>query len=126
MFKRKKQQEGSGQSAVINPIDVPELPQLPPQQFQQPTMQDVQYAQQRAQQQPVYQEPIYQEQVQPVPVPQQVPQQPVQQVQQPAQPVQQTQPTAYVVQAAAMESGVFRYVIDTNYPLAIGNCIITQ
>jgi len=112
MFGKNKKKQEQGQSAVINPV---ELPELPPQQFQPlPPIQEIQG---QAQQQPVYQE-----QVQPV----QQPVQPVQpvQVQQPVQ--QPPQPTAYIVQAAVVEPGVFRYVIDTNYPLAIGDCSVTQ
>ena len=118
MFKRKKKEEEEVQEqetpVVIDPIETPS--ELPPPQFQQPV-----------QQQPVPQ--ISQEQVQQA-IQQNL--QPIQQVpqlgyQQQIQPIQQApQRIACVVQGAIVEPGAYRYVIDTNYPLAIGNCEIAQ
>ena len=102
MFKNKpkKEQKQQNSTAVIEPIDAPELQETQPQQLQ-PVL-PAQEIQQPAQEQPV-------------------------QVQQPVQqPTQETQPTAYIVQAVITEQGLFRYVIDANYPLILGNCILTQ
>lgn len=111
MFGRgKKKKEGEVPIAVINPSEftgaqeLPDIPQQVPQQTEQPVS-EVQNVQQPVQQ---IQQPMYQQQVQ--------------------QPVQQTQntPQAYISQAAVVEPGIFRYVIEANYPLAIGNCEIRQ
>jgi len=61
-------------------------------------------------------------------------QQPVQQQRQPVaqpQPVQpqvqqQPQRLGYIKQAVVTEQGIFQYIIETNYALAVGECNVIQ
>jgi len=91
---------------------------------------------------PQYIPPIQPQPIQQFPQPQQFPQQfqqPVQpiqqfpqQFQQPVQPIQQFpqpqqfQPMARIIRAESSESGDYLYVVEANYPLQIGNCILKQ
>jgi len=120
IFGRKKNVEEQQQTAVVVPEiqeDVPEI-ELAEQPVNPLAIQNIQ--QEVQQQQPMYQQPIQQAQ------PQQV-QQSIQQAQQPIQQAQQPpQAYAYIKQAQVSEPGVFHYVIEANYPLAIGMCQIVQ
>ncbi len=113
MFKKKKQGEAQQQTTVVVPsvpddqeVPLPETPETIEEEHVNPLA--IQPMQQP---------------VQPVQQQQQVPVQPVQQVQ---QPVQQPQPMAYIKQAQVSEPGIFHYVIETNYPLGIGICQLSQ
>ncbi len=95
---KKKQEESVSQSIVIDPT---QQPQLPGQE---------QYTQQ------IPQAPVQE------PMQQQTQASVQQQTQQPAQVV----PEAVIIQGFITEEGTYKYVVETNYPLAIGHCKITQ
>jgi len=118
IFKNKKPKEQQTQTIAVTPQMKDNYTPDPTQEIQEvkQQIQEVQQQQmQQPQQQPVQQQP---QSVQPV-------QSVQQQVQQPAQ-VEQQQPYAYVKQIQVSEPGVFHIVIETNYPLAIGYCQLTQ
>lgn len=97
----KKEKQEKSQPVVINPNEASQFPGLPSIPYSQPEI---------PQQEPV-QQPV----------------QPVQQpVQQQVQQSQEVQPIAYIKQVTVVEPGIFQYVIEANYPLVIGNCVVQQ
>ena len=117
VFGGKKKQKEEMQSIAIDsgaPVEEPFLADNPI--FSQPR------------QEPQFPEPQFQQQT-PVPVQQQ--QQPAQQpMQQPAQQTVQPQQTpnyqARILRGELQEGGTYVYVVETNYPLQIGDCKIVN
>ena len=78
-----------------------------------------------------YRPSIEQAFTQPIPQSQQFQQsiatQPTQQFQQPVQQQKpKMNPEAIIIQAFITEDNTFKYVVETNYPLSLGNCSLTQ
>ena len=104
MFKKKK--EEFNQSMVMTP-------DFGQEEQQQPYMQPIQQPQVQQYTQPMQSNQQFQPSIQVQPI-------------QPAQIQQQRfQSKAIIIQGALTEEG-YRYVVDTNYPLAVGECQLVQ
>lgn len=100
MFGKKKVQENP--SLVLNPNQIQEENTIA-QAYTQPIQQSQQFQQSIATQ----------------------PYQPIQQIQ-PIQPVQKPKAEAIIIQGFITENNTFKYVVETNYPLSLGDCSLTQ